>query len=152
MAKLTGLEPFVAAETKYLILGSFPSVKSLELGFYYSHPRNRFFWALAQVFEEETPVEISERRRFLNRHGISLFDIIASCERQGSLDSAIRDVTVNDLTPFFDGKIKIGCTGRTSYNHFKKYYPERSATYLPSSSPANQLAFSLDPYRRFFAD
>lgn len=149
--RLLGLKPFIAHETKYLLLGSFPSVKSLMMGFYYMHPRNRFFYAVSTAFNEEEPKTVHERKDFLDRHGISLFDVIKSCEREGSLDSKIKNPELNSLISFFNKDIKIGCTGRTSYNLFTKYYPEIEVTYLPSPSPANSTGFFLEPYLKFFS-
>lgn len=147
---LVGLDPFIVPKTKFLILGSFPSVKSLEYGFYYSHPRNRFFPTLAKVFQEKVPITIEERKELLVHHGISLFDVIKSCTREGSLDSKIKNIIVNDFSLYLSQQIKIGCTGKTSYNLFKKYYPGAEVTYLPSTSPANQVSFSIEPYYHFF--
>lgn len=149
--RLLGLKPFIAHETKYLILGSFPSIKSLLHGFYYMNPRNRFFKTLSTVFDEEEPITIPDRKAFLDRHGISLFDMIKSCSRNGSLDSNIKNPELNSLVHFFDKSIKIGCTGKTSYNLFKEYYPEIDVTYLPSPSPANSTGFHLEPYFEFFS-
>ncbi len=71
---------FINENSKYLLLGSFPSVKSREYNFYYSHPRNRFFPTLYKIFNEEHSFDISNRKDFLNRHNIALYDVIEECD------------------------------------------------------------------------
>ena len=84
-------------DSRILILGSIPSVKSREQGFYYGHPRNRFWKVLAAMTGEEEPQTVPQKKEFLLRWGIALWDVIASCEIEGSSDSSIRDVTPNDI-------------------------------------------------------
>ena len=81
------LEPYYNIDSKVLILGSMPSVKSRELGFYYMHPQNRFWKTLAKVFDEDLPKAIDDKKDFLKRHKIALWDVIASCNITGSSDS-----------------------------------------------------------------
>ena len=92
------IKPVFDKDSRILVLGSFPSVKSREKGFFYGHPQNRFWRVTAQVFGEETPLSIDEKRSFLLRNHIALWDVIGSCEIDGSSDSSIRNVTVNDLS------------------------------------------------------
>lgn len=89
--------PVYDAQTNILILGSFPSVKSREQQFYYGHPQNRFWKMLAGIYGESVPEQISDKKAFLLRHHLALWDVIASCEITGSSDSSIRNVQVNDL-------------------------------------------------------
>ncbi|MBQ5338777.1 MAG: DNA-deoxyinosine glycosylase, partial [Oscillospiraceae bacterium] len=91
--------PLYDAQSEILILGSFPSVKSREQQFFYGHPQNRFWRVTAAVCGDEIPVTVAEKRAFLLRHHIALWDVIASCEITGSSDSSIRNVVPNDLTP-----------------------------------------------------
>ena len=91
------IPPVFDAHSEVLILGSFPSVKSRESGFFYGHPQNRFWKVTAAVFSEETPVTVEEKKAFLLRNHIAVWDVIGSCEIEGSSDATIRDVTVNDL-------------------------------------------------------
>lgn len=147
---LKGLDPFISKDTKYLILGSFPSVKSLEYGFYYMHSQNRFYRILSEIFNDKYPETIIQKKEFLSRHNISLFDVIKSCTREGSLDSNIKDIEVNNLEMFFYKNIKIACTGKTAFNLFKKYYPDIEVHYLSSPSPANQKYFDRTTYVDFF--
>ena len=94
--------------------------------------------------------DVFPRQEFLSRHNISLFDVIKSCTREGSLDSNIKDIEVNNLEMFFYRNIKIACTGKTAFNLFKKYYPDIEVHYLSSPSPANQKYFDRTTYADFF--
>lgn len=134
--------PLYDKNSEILILGSFPSVKSREQMFFYGHPQNRFWSVLASVLKCEVPVTIDEKREFLLSHGIALWDVIASCKITGSSDSSIKDAIPNDLSPIFDNANirKIFVNGRTAEKYFNKYTKQiinRSAVYLPSTSPAN---------------
>ena len=93
--------PLYDENSRVLILGSFPSVKSREQMFFYGHPQNRFWRVLAGVFSCAVPQTIEEKRRFLLSNGIALWDVIASCKIRGSSDSSVTDVIPNDLAPFF---------------------------------------------------
>jgi len=142
------IAPVFDKDSKVLILGSFPSVKSREEGFFYGHPQNRFWKVTSQVFGEELPVTIDEKKAFLIRNHIAVWDVIGSCEIEGSSDSSIRNVTVNDLSVILDtADIKaIFLNGKKAEQYYKKYiFPalKRDAVCLPSTSPAN-AAWSLD--------
>ena len=91
------IEPVYDAQSKILILGSFPSVKSREMQFFYGHKQNRFWKVLAQVLECKVPEDIPQKRALLTKHHIAVWDVIASCEITGSSDASIRDVKPNDL-------------------------------------------------------
>ena len=142
------IPPLYDAESRILILGSFPSVKSREGQFFYHHPQNRFWKVLAAVFGEPVPVTVTEKSAFLHAHHIALWDVIGSCEIAGSSDSSIRCVEPNDLSPIF-AAAQIGrvyCNGSTSWQYYKKYTEARigvPAIPLPSTSPAN-AAWTLD--------
>ena len=141
-------EPFFRTDSKVLILGSLPSVKSRENGFYYGHPQNRFWKMLARIFAEETPFSIEEKMRFLEKHKIALYDSIKECEICGSSDSSIRNVVPSDIEQIVSAcKIeKILANGKTAAKYFQKYQkPElcRILKILPSTSPAN-ATFSLE--------
>ncbi|MDE7222501.1 MAG: DNA-deoxyinosine glycosylase [Acetatifactor sp.] len=134
--------------SRILILGSLPSVKSREQGFYYGHARNRFWPMLAGVYQEPVPRSISEKKALLLRHDLALYDVIESCEIRGSSDSSIRNVKAADIRAIMEASRieRILVNGRTAAKYFKAYQP---AAYhpllaeLPSTSPAN-AAFSLD--------
>ena len=137
--------PFPAlydAGSRILILGSFPSVKSREQRFFYGHPQNRFWKVMAAVTGEETPADIEQKRAFLHRNHIALWDVIASCEITGSSDASIKNAAANDLTPILQAAEirQIFCNGAKSYELYEKYIRHqigREAVKLPSTSPAN---------------
>lgn len=141
-------EPLYNENSKILILGSFPSVKSREQMFFYGHPQNRFWRVTAKVLDERVPADIEKKRDFLLSNNIALWDVIASCDIEGSADSTIKNVTANDLTPILDSADIRGIfvNGKTAYRYFKKYTEPaigRGAVCLPSTSPAN-AAWSVE--------
>ena len=134
--------------SRVLILGSFPSVKSREMGYFYGHPQNRFWKVLARIFAEEVPMTVEERRAFLLRHHLAAWDVLASCRITGSSDSSIRDAVPNDIRPILErSQIRtICCNGKKSHQIYRKYMEPavgREAVCLPSTSPAN-AAWSLE--------
>ncbi len=134
--------PLYDKNSKILILGSFPSVKSREQMFFYGHPQNRFWKVLSAVMGDETPVTIEEKRNFLLSNSIALWDVIASCDITGSSDSSIKNVVANELSEIFDNAdIKqIFVNGKTAEKYYNKYIRDvikREAICLPSTSPAN---------------
>lgn len=134
--------PVCDAHSKVLILGTAPSRKSREAGFYYGHPQNRFWKMLAAVTKEEIPQTTAEKKALLLRNGIALHDVIHSCDIIGSSDSTIRNVEPADLGRILavTGKIPIFCNGGTAYRLYRKYQQEKTgipAVQLPSTSPAN---------------
>ena len=138
------LPPVYSKRSRVLILGSFPSPKSRETGFYYGHPQNRFWKVLAAVFGEETPTTIEEKKAFLFAHDIALWDVIASCEIVGAGDNTIRNANPNDFSVIFSAaKIKaVFTTGKTATKLYKKFTGSDSFS-LPSPSPAN-CAMTMD--------
>ena len=142
------IPPVFDRNSKILILGSFPSVKSREGHFFYHHPQNRFWKTLAGVLDVPVPDTIDEKKTFLLSHRIALWDVIASCSIEGSSDSSIRDVVPNDLSVILStADIRaIFCNGKTSWNYYRKYQEAVNgipAVSLPSTSPAN-AAWSLE--------
>ena len=134
--------PLYDGNSKILVLGSFPSVKSREQLFFYGHPQNRFWRVTAAVFGAETPKTIPEKKAFLLSHGIALWDVIASCEITGSADSSIKNAVAKDLSPIFaEAAIKHifvnGQTAKRFYDRYTKPVIGREAAVLPSTSPAN---------------
>lgn len=134
--------------SKILILGSFPSVKSREQKFFYGHPQNRFWKVIASIFKEEVPSTIEDKKKMLIRNNLALWDVIASCEIKGSSDSSIINAIPNDLSPIFKtAKIeKVFCNGTKSYELYQKYiFPINNieAEKLPSTSLAN-AAYRLE--------
>ena len=140
--------PLYGENSRILILGSFPSVKSREQNFFYGHPQNRFWKVIAALYGQETPITIPEKRKLILDNGLALWDSIASCVITGSSDASIRDVRANDLRIILDNSPieKICCNGRKSHEMYQKYIQKdirREAVCLPSTSPAN-AQFSLD--------
>jgi len=136
------IPPFYDENSKILILGSFPSVKSREQMFFYGHPQNRFWKVVAAVFDHDVPETITEKKDFLKRNNIAMWDVIGACEIEGSADSTIKDVVPNDLSLILDtADIRaIFVNGRTAekyYNRYTKGVSGRQAYCLPSTSPAN---------------
>ena len=136
------IPPIYDENSKILVLGSFPSVKSREENFYYGHPQNRFWKVLSAVYNEPVPFSAEEKKRFLYKHGLALWDVIASCEIEGSADSSIRNVVPNDLSVILqEADIqRIFLNGRTTEKYFDKYLRRSidiTAECLPSTSPAN---------------
>ena len=149
------IPPLFDASSRILILGSFPSVKSREGLFFYHHPQNRFWKVLAGVLEEPVPGSIEEKKIFLLKHRIALWDVIASCTIEGSSDSTIKNVVPNDLSGILSAAdiSRIFCNGGASFQYYKKYQEPRTgraAVRLPSTSPAN-AAWSLDRLTREWA-
>jgi len=137
------IAPVCNETSRILILGSFPSVKSREQGFYYGHPQNRFWRVLSRVFEEEIPQTVAEKEQLLLRNHIALWDVIASCEITGSSDASISDVIVNDISGLLqksDIQV-IYCNGSKAYRLYEKYRRENwpHGILLPSTSPANAI-------------
>ena len=136
------LKPIYNSESKVLILGSFPSIKSRENSFYYAHPKNRFWSTLEKVFKEDIGSSNQDREKFLLTHKIALFDVVYSCNITASSDSSIKDVIPNDIKKIVDkSKIEaIFTTGTKAYSLYNKYLLKDvgiEAIKLPSPSPAN---------------
>ena len=138
------IPPVFDKNSKVLILGSFPSVKSREQGFFYGHKQNRFWKVLSKVFGKEEPLAIEDKRAFLLEIGVAVWDVIASCDITGSSDGSIKNVKANDLSVILGGADikKIFVNGKTAYKYYEKYiYPNLGidAVCLPSTSPANAV-------------
>lgn len=134
--------PVYFNNSKVLILGSIPSVKSREEGFYYAHPKNRFWKTLENIFNENIGTSKEDKILFLKKYQIALFDVIKSCEITSSSDSTIKNPVPNDILSIINKtQIKtIFTTGKKAYKLYQKYcYPgtKINAIYLPSTSPAN---------------
>ena len=136
------IPPLYREDSRILILGSFPSVKSRETAFFYGHPQNRFWKVMAAVFEDTVPADVPQKRAFLLRHQVALWDVIRSCTIRGSSDASIRDVVPNDLMVILDHAPirQIFVNGKTAEKMYRKYIEPvigRPAVCLPSTSPAN---------------
>ncbi len=143
-----GFPPVYEENSRILILGSLPSVKSREQQFYYGHPQNRFWKVLAAVTDDELPQTTEEKRAFLLKHRIALYDAIYECDIAGSSDSSIRNIVPTDLKPILSAAhiAAIFTNGGTASRVYKKYHLPVTgieAVPLPSTSPAN-AAWSLN--------
>ena len=131
--------PVFDEQSRLPVLGTMPSVQSRDAGFYYAHPRNRFWPVLAACFGQPLPESIAEKTRMLLANGIALWDILASCEIIGSDDSSIRSPVHNDITALVQGKsiAKILCNGKKAYNLCRQLDLPLPLLCMPSTSPAN---------------
>ncbi len=142
------IPPVYNADSRILILGSFPSVKSREGMFFYHHPQNRFWKVISAVFDEDCPQTVEQKKKLLLKHGVALWDVVQSCTVTGSSDSSIKDAVANPLRLILDNSrvsaiFTNGNTAFTLYNRLCREETGMSAVGLPSTSPAN-AAFSLD--------
>ena len=152
MNNCKSFKPSIDANSKVLILGSMPGVKSLEEQQYYAHPQNRFWKVLGRICNTDNLQELaySQKLTILLQNDIALWDTIESCKREGSLDSDIQNEIPNDIKNLLKKypNIKTIClNGNKSYSAFKKYFPDLLQKYncykMPSTSPAN-ARYSLD--------
>ena len=148
------IHPFPAlydADSKILILGSLPSVKSREQNFFYGHPQNRFWCVISSVYGCDEPHTTEEKKDFLLGHKIALWDAVASCEIEGAADSSIRGAVPNDLSIILSHCriTKIFTNGTAAHTMYRRYQLEKTGIdykRLPSTSPAN-ASWSLDRLR-----
>ncbi len=149
MERLTHpIPPVFDAASRLLILGSFPSAASRAGMFFYHHPRNRFWPVLAAVFSEPVPNSIEEKEALLLRHHIALWDVIGTCEIEGSADSSVRDAAPNDLGVILNAAPirRVLCNGTLAWKLYQTHCAAAiglPAQKLPSTSPAN-AAWSLE--------
>ena len=152
MNNCKSFKPSIDNNSKILILGSMPGVKSLKEQQYYAHPQNRFWKVMGIVCNETNLFEYSYdlKLKTLLKNNIALWDTIKTCKRLGSLDSGVQNETPNDIRKLLKTypNIKTIClNGNKSYSAFKKYFPDLLEKYnchkMPSTSPAN-ARYSLD--------
>lgn len=149
-----GLPPLHADHARVLILGSFPSPKSREQGFYYGHPQNRFWPLMAALTGSPVPQhdDIAAKKQIIIQNGMAVWDVIRSCEIRGASDASIRSVEPNDLAALIAelGVERVVCNGSTSARLYRKYalpHTGLEGIALPSTSPAN-ASFRLDRLQR----
>lgn len=136
------LKPLYNKDSKILILGSFPSVKTREYSFFYGHPQNRFWPLMENLFGEKLSTDIEERRAFLLKHKIAVYDSIYQCDIIGSSDATIKNVIPSELGSIFEtaGITQVFCNGGASFKYYQHYHAKKTgikAIKLPSTSPAN---------------
>ena len=142
------IAPVFDERSKILILGSFPSVKSREQAFFYGHPQNRFWKVLSGVLNKELPLTTDEKREFLLKNHIAVWDVIGECDIKGSSDASIKNAKPNDLSVILDNSsvTKIFVNGKTAEKYYRQYIEKSlgiKAITLPSTSPAN-ATFTLE--------
>ena len=142
MQKISSFPPIINENSKILILGSIPGVKSLEMQQYYAHPQNKFWKIICEIFNEEFTTNYQQRIEILEKHHIALWDVIDTCERKGSLDSEIRNEEANkieELLQNFPNIKAIFCNGQKSHKNLQKILGKKfrlPIIVLPSTSPA----------------
>ncbi len=140
--------PVYDTNSEILVLGSFPSVKSREEGFYYGHPRNRFWKVMSAICNRVEPQTIEEKKKMLLENHIAIWDVIDSCDIKGSSDSSIKNVVPADIAGLLEKTQinKIFANGKTAGRLYEKFVKDNvgmDITVLPSTSPAN-AASSLE--------
>ncbi len=133
--------PVCPENARILILGSFPSPLSFESGFYYGHPRNRFWPMLAELLKDERPCTVNEKKAMLIRHEIALWDVLESCEIKGASDASIRNPVINPVSELLD-RLSVRAVffnGAKAEELYRRYQPPLQIPYfrMPSTSPAN---------------
>ncbi len=150
------LRPVFDDRSRVLILGTMPSPKSRETGFYYNHPQNRFWRVMAALFDEPLPQTNVEKERLVRTHGIALWDVLAECTIEGAADGTIADIVPNDI-PWLLGQAPIQavfCTGAKAAELYRKHCETAAGmacTRLSSTSPANagtSLEQLIEEYRQ----
>lgn len=146
--------PVYDSGSRVLILGTIPSPKSRERGFYYMHPQNRFWKMLCAVLGEDIPADVEGRRELCLKCGVALWDVLESCDITGAEDSSIKNAKPNDLRKILGASpVKaVFTTGKKAHALYKKYFPDLPGDIcLPSTSPANRTiseAEMLEEYRK----
>ena len=141
--RIQSFKSFVDKKSKILILGTIPGPEALRRQEYYGFPGNHFWKIIFKLFNIQKPLSYKEKKKLLKKHGIALWDVFQSCERDGALDSAIRNHKVNDihgLLKKYPNIKNIFFNSRTSEKIFQKKFPdfdEIPTQYLPSTSPAH---------------
>ena len=136
------IPPIVSNDSEILILGTMPSPKSREQAFYYAHPQNRFWSALALALGEQPPATIEEKTALLLRHRLALWDVLASCEISGASDASIKNPVANDIPALIASCriTRVLCTGATSARLYTRLVLPKTkipCEILPSPSAAN---------------
>lgn len=145
--RISSFPPIISEGSKILILGSVPGVKSLEMQQYYAHPQNQFWKIIFKLFEEDFTADYQKRTEIIRKNNIALWDVIDSCEREGSLDTKIRNEEHNDIMKILREHLTIKavfCNGQKSFKNLKKILGKESEIpifVLPSTSPLHTVSF-----------
>ena len=151
-------EPYIHDDSRFLLLGTFPSIKSFEDNFYYAHPKNQFWKLLSEVFKEQEPNSLQQKKDFLQKHKIALWDMIKSCQRENSLDSNLKNIEVHDIEKLlqkYPNIEKIFFTSKTAQKLYLKNFSHLNIKYqyLDSPSPAyakKSFLQKLENWRKAF--
>ena len=147
MNRISSFPPIISKDSKILILGSVPGIKSLEMQEYYAHPQNKFWKILFEIFREDFSTDYSEKLNFLKKYHIAVWDVIDSCERKGSLDTEIKNENHHNILQLLEDfpNIKvIYCNGQKSFKTLGQILPqdfEIPIFVLPSTSPAYTIPY-----------
>ncbi|WP_294220208.1 DNA-deoxyinosine glycosylase [uncultured Chryseobacterium sp.] len=145
--RISSFAPVIDNDSKILILGSIPGVKSLEKQQYYGHPQNKFWKIIFELLNEDFAEDYAERIQVLKKHHIALWDVIDSCERKGSLDSEIRNEEANRIDELLESHSNIKavfCNGGKSYKNLQKILGKNykiPVFLMPSTSPLHTVSF-----------
>ena len=145
--RISSFAPIISTTSKILILGSVPGVKSLEIQQYYAHPQNQFWKIVFELIGEDFSKDYETRIETIRKNNIALWDVIDTCEREGSLDTKIRNEEHNDITKILNDHPSISvifCNGQKSFKNLKKILGEESEIpvfVLPSTSPLHTISF-----------
>ena len=152
--RIFGFAPVFQGDARLLILGSMPSVESLHQSFYYAHPRNCFWPMMAQILGEAVPQSIDEKRNMLIRHKIALWDTVHSCQREGSLDSAIRGAEANDFETLYQNCPDIRYVlfnGAAAESLYHRLVAKTDARFIFRRMPSTSPAYTLKVEKKFLA-
>ncbi len=147
MNRISSFPPIVSEDSKILILGSVPGIKSLEMKEYYAHPQNKFWRILFALFQEDFTADYAEKMELLKKNKIAVWDVIDSCERKGSLDTEIKNEAHHDILQLLQDfpSIKvIFCNGQKSFKTLRKILPDDlkiPILVLASTSPAYTIPY-----------
>ena len=145
--RISSFAPIISTTSKILILGSVPGVKSLEIQQYYAHPQNQFWKIVFELIGEDFSKDYETRIETIRKNNIALWDVIDTCEREGSLDTKIRNEEHNDITKILNDHPNISaifCNGQKSFKNLKKILGEESEIpvfVLPSTSSLHTISF-----------
>ena len=150
MSQINSFPPFIDKSSQILILGSIPGVESIKRQQYYAHPRNQFWKIIYAIFSVELEEGYKQKLEFLKKQRIALWDVIASCNREGSLDTNIKEEVANDFSSLFQEYTTLKgvfFNGSKAYETYKKLVGRKSETKidfvkLTSTSPANTKKFA----------
>lgn len=147
MNRISSFPPIVSKDSKVLILGSVPGIKSLQMQEYYAHPQNKFWRILFALFQEDFTADYAEKIELLKKNKIAVWDVIDSCERKGSLDTEIKNEAHHDILQLlrdFPCIKVIFCNGQKSFKTLRKIIPDDlkiPILVLPSTSPAYTIPY-----------